>query len=78
MNLVRLALIVGFCLIAAYAISVYAAIPVGQIRYEQRSVEVKAICPAPSTEGYGMVIVVVSAIAGALGVAVTDLARRVY
>ena len=78
MNLVRLSLIVGLCLIAAYAISVYANMPADQILYEQRVVEVKALCPAPTQSGIGMVVVAVASITGALTVAATDLIRRVY
>jgi hypothetical protein len=76
MNLVRLSLIIGLCLIAAYAISVYAAMPTDQIAYKE--LEVKAICPVPSSSGVGMVIVATASIAGALTVAATDLVRRVY
>ena len=75
MNLVRLALICGCLLIAAYAISIYAAIPTPTLA--SRTIETTCVV-RDTGEGTGMVIVAIAGIGSALAVAITDLIRRVY
>ncbi len=81
MNLVRLGMIAGLCAVAYYAMTIYAQIPttVADVPTDVKQV-ITMMCPqvANKEAGFGMVLVALTAIGGAIAVAAVDLFRRVY